>query len=130
MPRIGTVLGVFSLLGVLLAMLGLYGVVTHSVTQRTSEIGIRMALGARRTQVLGMILNQGIRLVLVGAFFGSAASWIITRSFAAMLPTLPQTRLATVGWMTILMLAIALLACVIPAHRASRIDPMKVLRQE
>ena len=120
--------GAFAAFGLLLAALGVYGVISYSVTQRTQEIGIRMALGATASQVRRGILWQTVRLVSMGVMIGAAASAVLSRLIAALLfetaPTDPPAFVGTV----ILLAGAALAAAIIPARRASRVDPMKALR--
>jgi len=120
--------GAFAAFGLLLAALGVYGVISYSVTQRTQEIGIRMALGATASQVRRGILWQTVRLVSMGVVIGAAASAVLSRLIAALLfETAPTDAAAFVG--TVILLAgAALAAAIIPARRASRVDPMKALR--
>jgi ABC-type antimicrobial peptide transport system permease subunit len=118
----------FAGLGLLLAALGIYGVISYSVTQRTQEIGIRMALGSTAGKVQRNVLGGTLRLALVGIAAGAAASLMVSRAIVALLfdtaPSDPITFAATV----LLIGAVALLAGYIPARRASRIDPMVALR--
>ncbi|PYS29070.1 MAG: ABC transporter permease, partial [Acidobacteria bacterium] len=125
-----------SLFGVLaqqLASIGLYGVMAYSVSRRTQEIGIRMALGADRAKVLKMILKQGMTLTLIGVALGVAGAYVLTKyleSLTSMLfgvkPRDPLTFGAAVALLTI----VALVACAIPARRATKVDPVKALRYE
>jgi putative ABC transport system permease protein len=123
-------LGGFALLALILASVGIYGVVSYLVAQRTNEIGIRMALGAQRGDVLKMIVGQGAKMALLGVAFGIAAALALTRLMSGMLfgvtPTDPLTFFAVAA----LLVAVALLACYIPARRASRVDPVVALRYE
>ncbi len=123
-------LTIFAMLALLLASVGIYGVISHVVNQRTREIGIRMALGARRLDVLRMVLGDGARMTLTGAAIGLVAAFGFTRWLASMLfgitPTDPITFVAVAA----LLCAIALFACYVPAHRATRVDPMIALRYE
>jgi predicted permease len=123
-------LGAFAALALLLASIGIYGVISYVVGQQTQEIGIRMALGAPRSHVLGMVLGKGARLVLAGVGAGIAASLALTRLMASMLfgvtPTDPMTFLCVAS----LLVLVALLACLAPARRATRVDPMVALRCE
>jgi predicted permease len=120
----------FSGLAVLLAAVGLYGVVACSVAQRTREIGIRIALGARESDVLRLILKQGIRLVLVGAAIGLAGALALTRLLRSFLFGVTPTDPLTFASIILLLSAIALLACWLPARRALKVDPIEVLRNE
>jgi predicted permease len=130
-PRFSSqLLGVFAALALVLAAVGLYGLMAYSITQRRHEIGIRMALGARREDILRLILRQGLRLTLLGMGLGFVASVLLTRVFASMLfsvgPTDPETFLAV----ALLLAGVALAACLLPARRATRVDPMVALRYE
>jgi putative ABC transport system permease protein len=120
----------FAVLSLVLAAGGLFGVLSYIVAQRSGEIGIRIALGARRAQVLGLMLADGLRPALAGLLLGLAASAVTTRFIKAMLyetqPLDPEVFAAVAA----LLLASAALACVVPAWRASRLDPMRVLRME
>jgi putative ABC transport system permease protein len=125
-----TLLAVFAGLAVTLAAIGLYGVMSYSVSQRTREIGIRMALGAQRAQVLKLIVKQGMKVTAIGVLLGIAASLGLTRLIANLLFGVSATDLATFGALSVLLLSVALLACWLPARRASSVDPMVALRAE
>jgi len=127
---LGTLLGVFAALGLALAAIGIYGVISYSVAQRTGEIGIRMALGAQKHQVLWLVLRQGIVLCLAGTLFGFGGAVVTARLLSALLPELSTTNPITFGTMTVLLMAVALLACYIPARRATRVNPITALRYE
>ena len=122
--------GAMGLLGLILAAIGVYGVVSYGAAQRTHEIGIRMALGAEPVQVLAMILRQGVWLVVAGVIFGLAAASVFTRLTARVLPLVDRTDPLTFGAVTLLLAAITLWACYIPARRAMRVDPVVALRHE
>jgi len=129
--RVGASLAAaMGLLGLLLAIVGVYGVVSYAATQRTQELGVRMALGASPRQILGLLLRQGARLVAAGLLFGLAGAWALTRVMSNMLvgvsPGDPLTYLSVAA----LLSSITLLACWVPARRAMRVDPMVALRYE
>lgn len=124
------VLAAFAGLAVLLAAVGLYGVVAYAVGERTHEIGIRLALGAERTDVLYMVLGEGLRLAIVGIAIGVLGSLAMTRFMQALLYGVTPTDPVTFIGVTLLLLAVALAACWIPARLATRVDPMIVLRFE
>jgi ABC-type antimicrobial peptide transport system permease subunit len=131
LPRFRTVLlGVFAALALLLAAVGLYGVLSYSVTQRTQEIGIRMALGAQRGAIYSGVIGRGMLLVSIGLAIGVAAAMFLTGFISTFLygvqPRDPATIFGVVG----VFAAIALVACWIPARRASRVDPLVALRYE
>jgi putative ABC transport system permease protein len=113
-----------------LAVTGVYGLIAYSVAQRTREIGIRMALGARSSQVLCQALCQGMRLVVLGGVIGVAAALALTRLVRSLLYEVSATDPLTFASVALLLTAAALLACYVPARRASRIDPMAALRCE
>jgi predicted permease len=120
--------GIFAALGLLLASLGIYGVIAYSVTQRTQEIGIRMALGASRGRVQRGVLGKTLGLVLVGMVVGTLGSLVATRTIASLLFGTEATDPPTYAGMIVLLLAVALVAGYLPARRASRIDPLVALR--
>jgi ABC-type antimicrobial peptide transport system permease subunit len=123
-------LGVFALLALLLAAVGIYGVMAYSVTERTHEIGLRMALGAQRSGVLKLVLAQSMRVVLAGTAIGLASSLLLTRLIASLLFQVKAVDPAILAVVALLLLAVALTAAWLPARRASRVDPMVALRFE
>ena len=116
--------------GLLLAALGLYGVMAYSVSQRTAEIGLRVALGAQRTHVLKLILGQGLKLTLLGVAIGLTAVWCLTRLLANLLFGVSATDPTTIVSILLLFTGVALLACLLPARRALAVDPIQALRTE
>jgi putative ABC transport system permease protein len=122
--------GFFGLTALLLAAVGVFGVMAYSVSRRTREIGVRVALGARSRDVLGMILGQGLRTILIGIAIGLAGSLLLTRTLQSMLFGVRATDPLTFTAVILLLVMTALLACYLPAHRASKIDPMVALRYE
>jgi putative ABC transport system permease protein len=123
-------LGVFAGLALTLAMIGLYGLLAYSVTQRQRELGVRMALGAQRGDVLKLILGHGMFLTLLGVLIGLGSSFALTRLLSTLLYGIKPTDPLTYGAVCLLMGMIALLACLIPARRATRVDPIEALRYE
>ena len=127
---IGWLLTGFALLGLLLAAVGIFGVISGFVTQRTSEIGLRMALGAQVRDMLAMILAQGLRLTLVGVTLGLAGAFAVARLLASAVPALPSAEPITACVVALTLVATAALACYLPARRAAKVDPMVALRAE
>jgi putative ABC transport system permease protein len=123
-------LGVFAGLALVLAAVGIYGVMSYSVAQQTREIGIRMALGAQRSDVLKMTVGQGLRLVLTGVAIGLATAFVLTRVMATLLFGVSPTDPLTFIGISIVLIGVALLASYIPALRATRVDPMFALRYQ
>jgi putative ABC transport system permease protein len=122
-------LALFSILAVLLAAVGIFGLMAQVVSRRTSEIGLRMALGAARGDVLGMVMRQGLTLAAIGAILGLAGAYALARALEAMLYGVGVTDpVSYAGAFTALLLA-SLLACALPAWRASRVDPVVALRE-
>jgi predicted permease len=123
-------LGAFALLALLLAILGIYGVISYSVLQRMRELGIRLALGAQARDVLTLILAQGLKLALLGVGLGLLAAFALTRWMESLLFGVRPTDLLTFGVIAVALLLVALLACWLPARRATRVDPLVALRCE
>ena len=130
-PRFRTVLlGVFAGLAVLLAAIGLYGVMAYSVTQRTNELGVRMALGAEPSYILRLVLGNGLVLTAIGLATGLALAWACARIVAGFLFGVGATDFVTFGVSSLLVLSVAAMASVVPALRATRVDPVSALRTE
>jgi putative ABC transport system permease protein len=130
-PRLlSTLISSFAIMALLLAAVGLYGVMAYMVTERTHEMGIRMALGATRSSVLGMILSQGLKLSAFGIVAGLLVSLAFTRVLGTFLFHVGSTDPITFAAVALLLVAVAFAASYIPARRAMRVDPMVALRYE
>jgi putative ABC transport system permease protein len=130
-PRLNAMLvGLFALIALLLAAAGIFGVMSYSVTQRTQEIGIRLALGAQRYDVLRLIIGQGMRFVVAGVVLGLIGVFICTRLLQSLLFGVGATDLRTMLAVTLILTAVAFIACLLPARRATLVDPVQALRAE
>ncbi len=123
-------LGIFAALALILSCVGIYGVISHVVGQRTHEIGVRMALGAQRRDVMRLVLGEGARMALMGVAAGVAAAWGLTRLMEDELFGVTAHDPLTFAAVAILLTLVALLACYLPARHAVRVDPMTALRHE
>ncbi|MFL5416375.1 MAG: FtsX-like permease family protein, partial [Myxococcales bacterium] len=130
-PRFyATLLGGFALLALFLAVVGIYGVISYSVSQRTRELGIRLALGATARKVLTLVLRQGLALVAGGIVLGLAASFALTRVLASLLYGVGTLDPLTLASVCVVLAGAAVLACWLPARRAARVDPIIAMKAE
>jgi putative ABC transport system permease protein len=120
----------FAALALLLAAIGIYGVLAYSVSQRTRELGLRMALGAQRSDIVRLVIRQGTALAIIGIAFGLGGAFALTRIMRALLFEVEPGDPLTFVTVSLLLLAVALLACWLPARRAARVHPMEALRYE
>ena len=130
-PRLQAgLVSLFAVLALVLAAIGLYGVLSYLVTQRTREIGVRLALGAQRRNVLSLVIGNGMRLALAGVVAGVIAALILTRVLRSLLYEVQPTDPWTLAGVSLLLILITFMACWLPARRASRVNPMEALRYE
>jgi putative ABC transport system permease protein len=125
-----SLLAIFSVVSLLLAVTGIYAALSYVVSQQTREIGIRMALGAKKSQVLKLVLGEGMKLTLTGVAIGLAASFAMTRLMGSLLFDMSPTDPLTLGAVSLTLALVALLACYMPARRAAKVDPMIALRSQ
>jgi len=123
-------MGSFALLALLLAALGIYGVMTYTTAQRTRELGIRLALGAQTSDVLKLVTLHGMKLALIGVAFGLLGSFALTRLMKSLLFDVTTTDPLTFSLVPLLLAVVSLAACYIPARRATKVDPLIALRSE
>ena len=130
-PKIAAmVLGVFGLVALLLSAIGIYGITSYTVAQRTHEIGIRLALGAQLSDVLKLVLSHGLKLTIIGAALGLIGAFVVTRAITSVLYGVSPTDPLTFGLVAGLLVGVALLACYVPSRRATKVDPLVALRNE
>src|SRR5437588_5757613 len=122
--------GIFAGVALLLAAVGTYGVLSYAVAQRRREIGIRMALGAQRHQIGTQFLSLGLHLLAAGTILGLIGAWLAGRAMQSVLFDVPTLHIAILLGIAFVMTAVSLIACLIPAHRATKVDPMIALRAE
>jgi putative ABC transport system permease protein len=126
----GSLFGVFATIALVLASVGLYAVISHSVSQRTQEIGVRMALDASEKNILAMVFAQGMRQVSIGLGAGLLAAWGVTRVLTSLLAHVSPTDPATFVAISLVLGAAAIFGCLVPARRAMSVDPVRALRNE
>ncbi|HEY6247994.1 MAG TPA: ABC transporter permease [Pyrinomonadaceae bacterium] len=127
---LGSLLGAFAVVGLLLAAIGIYGVISYTVVQRTGELGIRVALGAQRSDVMRLILGKGAFLVVTGALLGVAGAYAVSKVLISLVPSLPTRDPVVLAVTGVALVGVALFACYIPARRATKVDPLVALKSE
>jgi ABC-type antimicrobial peptide transport system permease subunit len=127
---LGSLLGAFATIGVILAVIGIYGVVSYTVVQRTGELGIRMALGAQSRDVLWLVLGKGAVWVSIGALLGGFGAYGVSKLLIYLIPSLPTRDPLILVFAALALVAVALVACYIPARRATRVDPLVALKSD
>src|SRR6185295_10202070 len=125
-----SLLAIFSTVSLLLAVTGIYAALSYVVSQQTREIGLRMALGATKSQVLKLVLSQGMKLTLAGVAIGLGASLVMTRLMGSLLFNMSPTDPVTLSAVALILALVALVACSLPARRAARVDPMIALKHD
>src|SRR4030095_16021974 len=127
---LGNLLGAFAMLGLVLAAIGIYGVISYTVVQRTGAFGIRLALGAQGRDVLLLVLGKGTLLIFTGIVLGVAGAYAVGKLLIAAIPSLPTRDPIAVAITSSVLVAVALVACYLPARRATKVDPLVALRDE
>jgi len=127
---LGSLLGAFATIGLILAAIGIYGVISYTVVQRTEEFGIRMALGAQSRDVLWLVLGKGAVLIAIGALLGAFGAYGLSRVLISAIPSLPTRDPLILPGAALALVVVALVACYIPARRATRVDPLVALKSE
>jgi ABC-type antimicrobial peptide transport system permease subunit len=125
-----TVLGVFGLVALMLAAIGVYGITSYAVAQRTHEIGVRLALGAQLSDVLKLVLGHGLKLTIIGAVLGLFGAFLATRAITSVLYGVSATDPLTFAFVSLLLVGVALIASYVPARRATKVEPLIALRNE
>jgi putative ABC transport system permease protein len=123
-------IGIFAGVAVLLAAIGLYGVISYSVAQRTQELGVRIALGAQRRDIFKLVLGQGLLVTIIGIAIGLAGSFVLTRFLSSLLFEVSPNDPTIIAGVSALMILVALAACYFPTRRAANVDPLVALRYE